>query len=208
MINPRAAAAAFGLAVAALVAGCTDPEPSGLPPLGSVAGSTAASSGVSTQGASSSAGTPQESGTGGGPAPDAALPDTSLPVADDPAAVVTAFADDFLAMLSNPGDPALRQSQWAGEAGLAIMAARGEAAAADQLTATGSWQLRVDEVSAADLIAVVSGCIDVSQVAAFRAGEPAPFPGDLIAFSADADRRQGRWLVSSFSIPGQACPDA
>jgi len=206
VIDPRAAAALLGLAVAALVAGCTTPEPSGLPPLGSVAGSTAAS-GVSPQGASSAAGTPQASGTGA-PSPDAALPDTSLPVADDPAAVVTAFADDFLTMLSNPGDPALRQSQWAGEAGLAVMTARGEAAAADQLTATGSWQLRVDEVSAADLVAVVSGCIDVSQVQAFRAGEPAPFPGDLIVFSADADRRQGRWLVSSFSIPGQACPDA
>ncbi|MGF1662189.1 MAG: hypothetical protein ACFCVG_06915 [Kineosporiaceae bacterium] len=126
--------------------------------------------------------------------------------AADPRAVATAFGDDYLTMLSDPGDPELRTSRWASAAGVALMNTRGEQAAADGITATGDWGIRTDAVEEAEGIAVVDGCIDVSGVTGYREGVVEPWPGDLLVFSATLERAGTGWLVSGFSIPGEVCP--
>lgn len=125
--------------------------------------------------------------------------------AADPAAVATAFGDDFLAMLSEPADPSLRTSSWASIAGVAFMTARAEQAAADGITATGEWSLRATSVSEADGIAVVDGCIDVTGVTGLRDGVPEPWPGDEIAFTATLEQAGTDWLASNFDISGEVC---
>ena len=151
------------------------------------------------------------SGPGGGTSGSDASPSSGTSADDgvdagDPAAVATAFGDDYLAMLSDPADRSLRTSRWASPSGLALMNSRAEEAVADGISATGPWEIEATTAGDGGNVAVVEGCIDVTRVTGYRDGEVAPWPGDRITFTATMARAGETWLVDSFSIPGEACP--
>lgn len=201
--RPRPSRAAAPLvvssALALALAACSADDTASAPSVDISGGTGDAASATSSVVTSSGASPPP---TGEVPAP------SGDPAVDggDPAAVTAAFGDDFLAMLSSPDDESLRTSPWASVAGLGFMVARAEQAEADGISATGEWEIRVDDVTAEGDVAVASGCIDVTGVTGRRNGEPEPWPGDAITFTATLQATGDGWRVSNFSIPGEACP--